>query len=260
MATLRRRLSVEADRLTNVDDIERAAIAAEESIDPDDPAVVAALERVSAVLGELGPRSGAVPTCAASAPCCNTRGVEQSALNSACAGSAHNHHHKVRTCPDRGGEGALNEVGPSTRRGSTPCHQGKQARGCDAQGPPPPMPPNLSIGEGIVYDSFGDESGQTDIVIANGDQPFTFPVGESGEYAIEGVSAVGEIKSNLTAAELTNCIEKATKYKHLRQIVGRHDQIRNLSPYTRGTSVLPPFFVIPARMPNEDGDAVEEVA
>jgi hypothetical protein len=62
------------------------------------------------------------------------------------------------------------------------------------------LPPNLSIGEGIVYDSFGDESGQMDVVIANGDQPFTFPWGESGEYAIEGVSAVGEIKSNLTQA------------------------------------------------------------
>ena len=55
------------------------------------------------------------------------------------------------------------------------------------------LPPNLSIGEGIVFDSFGDESGQMDVVIANGDQPFTFPWGESGEYVIEGVSAVGEV-------------------------------------------------------------------
>ena len=60
----------------------------------------------------------------------------------------------------------------------------------------------------IVYDSFGDESGQIDIVIANGDQPFTFPWAESGEYAIEGVSAVGEIKSNLTAATLKDCIDR----------------------------------------------------
>ena len=36
-----------------MDDIERAAIAAE-GYDPDDPAVLAALARVSAVLGELG--------------------------------------------------------------------------------------------------------------------------------------------------------------------------------------------------------------
>jgi hypothetical protein len=106
------------------------------------------------------------------------------------------------------------------------------------------LPPNLSIGEGIVYDSFGDESGQMDIIIANGDQPFTFPWGESGEYAIEGVSAVGEIKSNLTPTTFKDCIEKATKYKRLRQTIGEHDRITNLSNYTRETSALPPFFVV----------------
>jgi hypothetical protein len=36
-----------------MDDIERAAIAAE-GLDPDDPAVIAALARVSTVLAELG--------------------------------------------------------------------------------------------------------------------------------------------------------------------------------------------------------------
>jgi hypothetical protein len=106
------------------------------------------------------------------------------------------------------------------------------------------MPPNLRIGEGIVYDSFGDETGQTDIVVANGEQPFTFPWGESGEYLIEGVSAVGEVKSKLTPAELTDCIKKGTTYKHLRQCLGASDRILNRSPYMTETSVLPPFFVI----------------
>ena len=102
----------------------------------------------------------------------------------------------------------------------------------------------LTIGEGIVYDSFGDETGQTDIIIANGEQPFTFPSGESGEYAIEGVSAVGEVKSNLTDPELKDCIKKATAYKRLRQIIRSEDRILNLSPYTLETSVMPLFFVI----------------
>jgi Domain of unknown function (DUF6602) len=82
------------------------------------------------------------------------------------------------------------------------------------------MPPNLSIGEGGVYDTYGDESAQMDIVIANGDQPFTLPAGQSGEYVIEGVSAVGEVKSNLTARQLTDCIEKGQKYKQLRPTFG----------------------------------------
>jgi hypothetical protein len=106
------------------------------------------------------------------------------------------------------------------------------------------MPPNLGIGEGIVYDSFGDETGQTDIIVANGEQPFTFPWGESGEYAIEGVSAVGEVKSKLTPGELKDCIKKGTRYKRLRQIVGATDWILNRSSYTTETSLLPPFFVI----------------
>jgi hypothetical protein len=50
-----------------MDDIERAAIAAE-GYEPDDPAVVAALARVSAVLAALGTRSETIrrvdaPTC-----------------------------------------------------------------------------------------------------------------------------------------------------------------------------------------------------
>jgi hypothetical protein len=106
------------------------------------------------------------------------------------------------------------------------------------------MPPNLSIGEGGVYDSYGDESGQMDIVIANGDQPFTFPPGRSGEYVIEGVSAVGEVKSNLTANELTDCIDKAQKYKQLRPIFGYQDQVTNLSDYMRESDMIPPFFVL----------------
>ena len=106
------------------------------------------------------------------------------------------------------------------------------------------MPPTLSIGEGIVYDSFGDETGQTDIIVANGDQPFTFPWGESGEYVIEGVSAVGEVKSKPTPGELKDCIDKGTTYKRLRQIIGPSDRILNYSAYTAETSPLPPFFVI----------------
>jgi hypothetical protein len=106
------------------------------------------------------------------------------------------------------------------------------------------MPPNLSIGEGGVYDSYGDESAQMDIVIANGEQPFTFPVGQSGEYVIEGVSAVGEVKSNLTPRQLVNCIEKGQKYKQLRPTFGYQDQITNMTEFMREADALPPFFVL----------------
>jgi hypothetical protein len=106
------------------------------------------------------------------------------------------------------------------------------------------MPPNLSVGDGGVYDSYGDESAQMDIVIANGDQPFTFPLGESGEYVIEGVSAVGEVKSNLTSGELTDCIKKGSKYKQLRPTFGPQDQVTNLSDFLKESDLIPPFFVL----------------
>ena len=105
------------------------------------------------------------------------------------------------------------------------------------------MPPNLSVGDGGVYDSYGDESAQMDIVIANGDQPFTFPSG-SGEYVIEGVSAVGEVKSNLTARQLTDCIKKGSKYKQLRPTFGPQDQVTNLSDFLKESDLIPPFFVL----------------
>jgi hypothetical protein len=106
------------------------------------------------------------------------------------------------------------------------------------------LPPNLSVGDGEVYDAYGDESGQIDIVIANGDQPFTFRPGDSGEYVIEGVSAVGEVKSNLTPRELTNCIDKGTKYKRLRPTFGLRDRVTNYSDFPKDSNFIPPFFVL----------------
>jgi hypothetical protein len=76
------------------------------------------------------------------------------------------------------------------------------------------------------------------------DQPFTFPFGHSGEYVIEGVSAVGEVKSNLTASALKDCIKKGTKYKQLRPTFGYQDQVTNDSDYMRESDMLPPFFVL----------------
>jgi hypothetical protein len=105
------------------------------------------------------------------------------------------------------------------------------------------LPPNLVVGNGGVYDSYGDESGEMDVVIANGDQPFTFPNG-FGEYVIEGVSAVGEIKSNLTSTALKDCIAKGNRYKQLRPIFGHQDEVTNMSDFMKESDVIPPFFVL----------------
>ncbi|WP_206676446.1 DUF6602 domain-containing protein [Mycobacteroides franklinii] len=96
------------------------------------------------------------------------------------------------------------------------------------------LPSNLWVGCGKVYDAFGGESGQSDVVIANQDQPFTYPKHVPGEYLIEGVSAIGEVKSKLTAAELTKSVALATKYKSLRPIRRSTDKPSNWSQYMLG--------------------------
>ncbi|BAX97121.1 hypothetical protein MSTE_01804 [Mycobacteroides stephanolepidis] len=106
------------------------------------------------------------------------------------------------------------------------------------------LPSHLSVGCGKVYDAFGGESGQTDLVIANQDQPFTYPRHVPGEYLLEGVSAVGEIKSKLTLSEVKKSIALATKYKSLRPIRRSTDKPSNVSQYMDETDEMPPFFLL----------------
>jgi hypothetical protein len=65
-----------------------------------------------------------------------------------------------------------------------------------ADGDPPPAQPRV---------------GQ--LRVADQDQPFGYPKHVPGEYLVEGVSAVGEIKSKLTIAELRKSVELLTKLR-----------------------------------------------
>jgi hypothetical protein len=108
------------------------------------------------------------------------------------------------------------------------------------------LPRNFGVGHGKVYDAYGDESAQTDIIITNQDHPFSYPPEVNGAYLIDGVAAVGEVKSVLTLDELDDCLEKATKFKRLRQTLGGTDS--TVSPDVRrildATGAVPPFFVV----------------
>lgn len=81
------------------------------------------------------------------------------------------------------------------------------------------MPGNVSIGSGIVVDSFGAVSRQQDIVIyedicpvfAHNDTP------EATYFPIEGVIAVGEVKSGLGKKELADAAAKSASVKALRR-------------------------------------------
>jgi len=81
------------------------------------------------------------------------------------------------------------------------------------------LPASFGVGHGKVYDAYDDESAQTDVIITNPDHPLSYPNDQPGAYIIDGVSAVGEVKSRFTTSELDDCIAKASMYKRLRQTI-----------------------------------------
>lgn len=106
------------------------------------------------------------------------------------------------------------------------------------------LPTGLRVGHGIVHDSFGNVSKQTDLVISNPDHPFNFPDDEPGEFLLEGVSAVGEVKAVLGGKELDDCIAAGSQFKSLCPRYNNNDELMNPSDYMLDTNGLPPFIVI----------------
>lgn len=78
------------------------------------------------------------------------------------------------------------------------------------------LPRRYAVGQGEVIDSSGGRSTQIDVVVANEDHPFTFVQDRPGLFFVEGVSAVGEVKSILTSDELAKTIENSRVFKRLR--------------------------------------------
>lgn len=77
------------------------------------------------------------------------------------------------------------------------------------------LPRRYAVGHGEVVDQSGGRSGQTDVVVANEEHPFTFSGDGPGLFFIEGVSAGGEIKSVLNGQELVSAIRGAERFKSL---------------------------------------------
>ncbi|MFB7089452.1 DUF6602 domain-containing protein [Streptomyces sp. NPDC056296] len=78
------------------------------------------------------------------------------------------------------------------------------------------LPRHFTVGTGEVIDLGDHTSSQTDVIVANVDQPFQTGLHEPGIFLIEGVSAAGEIKSKLTLNDLNDTLNKGAKFKTLR--------------------------------------------
>ncbi|WP_280436780.1 DUF6602 domain-containing protein [Nocardia carnea] len=107
------------------------------------------------------------------------------------------------------------------------------------------LPRQYDVGHGAVYDAFGDGSRQLDVIIANSKHPISYPKDERGPYLLDGVSAVGEVKSVLTTAELERSIQSAIQFKKLRPTPVKGEHITNHEmEYIRETQGIPPYFII----------------
>lgn len=87
------------------------------------------------------------------------------------------------------------------------------------------MPGPVKVGSGIVVDSYGGTSRQQDIVIYEDLCPvFTHnDTPEATYYPIEGVVAVGEVKSGLGKSEIADAVANCASVKRLRRHVVTSD-------------------------------------
>ena len=96
------------------------------------------------------------------------------------------------------------------------------------------LPEGVGIGSGFVVDSYGDVSNQQDIVLYERALCPAFPIGGGSSYfPVEGVIAVGEVKSLLTAGKLKDAFENVISAKRLRR---RAVEAR---PFDRLKSIVP---------------------
>lgn len=108
------------------------------------------------------------------------------------------------------------------------------------------LPTTFGVGQGTVYDAYGDRSAQADLVITNSDHPFRYLPTKTGAYMVEGVAAVGEIKSVLNKQELSRSIKAGKKFKRLRPTISEEERIHGASnrALVEATGGVPPFFIL----------------
>lgn len=85
------------------------------------------------------------------------------------------------------------------------------------------LPPAAGVGSGVVIDCTGRASKQQDVVIYDRSVTPVFSVNENPSatyYPVEGVIAVGEIKTNVGRTELVDAFAKVKSVQDLRRCVG----------------------------------------
>lgn len=108
------------------------------------------------------------------------------------------------------------------------------------------LPSSFGVGNGFIYDAYGDETGQTDFIITNPDNPLACLDDEPGTHVVDGVSVAGEVKAVLTTGELDKCIKQGNLHKQLRMSFNELDRftVPAHRDYMLQTGSAPAFIVI----------------
>lgn len=105
------------------------------------------------------------------------------------------------------------------------------------------LPRNKSVGHGEIIDSFGHRSPQSDVVIVFDDHPYTFTENTPGIFLIEGVGAIGEVKTVLTSDELRKTIYSSQKTKKLKRKLSKGSKLTIPVGFDQRFLNVPPIFL-----------------
>ncbi len=111
------------------------------------------------------------------------------------------------------------------------------------------LPFYLRVGYGEIIDKKGHESKQIDVVVANEFHPFTFTENSPGLFFIEGVCAVGEIKTSLNTKEIENILNNSYVFKQLETSPIKHSFTASNPSDLNRFYKNPPYFAFAFESP-----------
>jgi hypothetical protein len=106
-----------------------------------------------------------------------------------------------------------------------PGNKGSRAEGAFRQALSEYLPKAFSFGHGEIIDTHGGRSAQTDLVIATDFHPNWFNESDPSLFLIEGVAAVGEIKTVITSQNLAETLKNVSTFRALQPDWGGHTEV-----------------------------------
>lgn len=124
------------------------------------------------------------------------------------------------------------------------------------------LPAYVSIGSGLLIDSYGKQSKQQDIVIFERDFCPVYSINDTPEatyFPIEGVIANGEVKSLVTKKVLFNALDNIRSAKLLRRYTHRTDEGLQSFPSFRNFGMAATLATAPKDEFNQDRNFTDQI-